>query len=68
MPIAPRIIISITLEQAEYIAEETGVEINKPADLKKALRVVFPNMPEDKKAGAPAKKPYQRKKKTAKGE
>jgi hypothetical protein len=63
MPKRPQITVSFNEMQIQHIASETGVEIEDATTLKQAIINRFPNMPEDKKAGAPPKKPYQRKKK-----
>lgn len=65
-----QIVVAFNREQVQHIAEVEGIEIDDldSTKLKEAILRHYPDMPPDKLAGAPKRKPYQRKKKTAKGE
>jgi hypothetical protein len=64
-----QIVVAFNQEQIQHIAAAERIEISDSTDLKQAILRHYPDMPPDKPAGAPKRKPYQRtKKKTAKGE
>jgi hypothetical protein len=68
MPARRQIAVYFNQEQIQHIAAIEGIEITDGTSLKEAILRHYPDMPPDKPAGAPKRKPYQRKKKTAKGE
>jgi hypothetical protein len=58
-----QIAVYFNQEQIQHIAATEGIEITDSTGLKEAILRHYPDMPPDKQAGAPKRKPYQRKKK-----
>jgi hypothetical protein len=57
--------IYLNWEQVKHVVKVEGIEIEEldSTKLKAAILSHYPDMPPDKPAGAPKRKPYQRKKK-----